>query len=175
MIKECVCSFCGMKFNYDSYGDDFERRCFKHEVLEHLNGDKKCESIIKDVVNELNEKYGVSFSVLDYNFNPYYDDYDGLVKNEIEISFELRGTSDIFIRLTVTCISNTINLTRDMILKELEKYYILESEKRITGVVEFEDWCGGHGADDYIINGMYIRDIMKRLEGKKISIQILED
>lgn len=62
-----------------------------------------------------------------------------------------------------------------MILKELEKYYILESEKRITGVVEFEDWCGGHGADDYIINGMYIRDIMKRLEGKKISIQILED
>lgn len=175
MIKQCVCSLCGKKFNYKDYGDDYERECFKHEVIDHLNGDKKCKRIINDTINDLNQKYKLSFSMIDYKFNPYYDDYIYSGTDEIEISFKLKTSSEIFITLIVKCTDNTINLTKEMIISEIDMYYIKESKKKIIGVVKFEDWCGGHGADDYIINGMYLRDIMKELEGKKVSIQILKD
>lgn len=176
MIKKCICSLCQKEFDFEYYGNSYEKECFKHEVIDHLRGDIVCEDIIKSVVNELNQEYKLNFTIKDYEFNPYYKVWDSSVcGNEIDLSFKLQTSSDIFIRLTTTCIDGEISLTKEKITEMIKKYYIEESEKQITGVVEFEDWCGGNGADDYVINGMYLRDIMKRLKGKKILIQILED
>lgn len=174
MKKICKCSLCGAEFSYAERGDCYIEDCFKHEVLDHLKGDKVCKGIIKDTINDLNQKYKIEFTMIDYRFNPYYSDY-GMEENSIEISFRLKGISTEYVELYIKCVNNEFTLTKEMLIKELNKYYVEATSESYVGVVRFEDWCGGHGADDYIINGMYIRDIMKRLEGKKISIQVLKD
>lgn len=175
MIKQCICSLCNKKFDYTEYGEDFDRECFKHEILDHLKGDKVCENIIKEAIKDLNQKYNTKAVLMEYSFNPYYKDYVGYDdKDNICISFKLSISSDIFLEMDIKYVDNIFSLTKDMVLDEIEKYFIEDTYKKITGIVRFEDYCGGHGADDYRINDMYLRDIMKRLEGKKIEIRILD-
>lgn len=174
MIKQCVCSMCGKEFNYDDYGYDFEAECFKHEIIEHLKGDIKCKEIIEDAINDLNQKYKTDYKISEYDFNPYYSDY-GLGENQISMSFILNLKSkNKQIMIEKQFENETINLTKEDVIKEVNPYYMEDIEEKYIGVVNFEDWCGGHGADDYVINGMYVRDIMSRLKGKKIEIRIID-
>lgn len=40
--------------------------------------------------------------------------------------------------------------------------------------VTFEDWCGVHGTNDYVLDGQYMRDIFGDLERKKIKITVMD-
>lgn len=46
--------------------------------------------------------------------------------------------------------------------------------KNIEGTLRREGWCGGYGADDYIINGTYLKDFLKNKQGKYIKIEIFD-
>lgn len=176
MKEQCICDFCGKVFvSNPDRTDEYKVKCFQHEVMEHMNGEEYFAELIQGCIDKLNKEYGVDFYYEDYDFNPYYENY-GYDNDNINMSFILVVGQK---RITVTFIdfkykNRKFTLGEEEILKALNPYYIENVQKEYEGVLEFEDWCGGHGADDYVLNGMYMRDIMHRLKGKRISIKVLD-
>lgn len=46
--------------------------------------------------------------------------------------------------------------------------------KNIEGTLRYEGWQGGDCVDDYIINGVYLKDFLLNKDGKKIKIEIMD-
>lgn len=153
------CEYCGQKF-YD------KKECLEHEINEH-GGIDKYKRIVYDTLNKLNKKYNMNKFIDEktLDLNIYKSECDGFYYNEIDISFNIENYS-----VEVYVSDDTIE---NIIESELNKVF-LENINNIEGILEYEGWCGGHGNDDYIVNGIYLKDLLLNKEGKRIKIEILD-
>lgn len=159
MIQTYKCEYCGEIFeNKDT--------CFKHEIEEH-EGKEEYYNIIYETLDELNNKYDMSKNINNRNISININscECDGFEYIEIHVSFLL--DNDLII---VDGVENSIIYD---IKKQMEECF-LNSVKNIEGTLTHEGWCGGYGADDYIINGTYLKDFLKNKEGKYIKIEIFD-
>lgn len=153
------CEYCGEIF-YD------KKSCFEHEIDVHGGADRY-KKMIFDILNRLNEKYNENKSIDDKKLDLQIikSECDGFSYIQIQVSFYIE---DYLIEGYAS--DETIE---SRIEYEMNQYF-LENIKTIEGVLEYEGWCGGHGNDDYLINGIYLKDLLLNKEGKKIKIEILD-
>lgn len=150
------CEYCNETF-------EIKEECLKHEIDIH-KGTEKYYSLIRNILNELNNKYNMNKEIksCDIDINPKFS--NGYEWMSFEVSIDLDYTYLINI-------SSSEDFIVDKIKCEMESCY-LDEVNNIEGTLMFEDWCGGDGADDYIINGVYLKDFLYGKQGKHINIQI---
>ncbi|MDY4127699.1 hypothetical protein [Peptostreptococcus porci] len=69
------------------------------------------------------------------------------------------------------------NGSEDNIIYDIKKRMqecFLDGVKNIEGTLRYEGWQGGDCIDDYIINGVYLKDFLLNKDGKKIKIEIMD-
>lgn len=153
------CEYCDETFENK---DD----CFKHEIEKHEGTEEYYEAIY-DTLDELNSKYDMNKKI--DNRSIYIDadlcEVDGYEYIEVHISFCLDGY--------LISKNGSDNTIMDDIIDIMEECF-LNDVKNIEGTLRYEGWCGGDGADDYIINGTYLNDFLKNKKGKHIKIEIFD-
>lgn len=176
MKEQCICSFCDKVFVRTDDADEYKRECFEHEVNEHMNGKEYFKDLIEESIEELNSEYNVEARYKRFGFRPYYTDY-GYGEDQIGMSFVLVLSEDkqVAINYEFKYVEGEFSLDKKGIIEKLTPQYLASVKKEYKGVLGFEDWCGGHGEDDYTLNGMYLRDILRELKGKKIEIRVLDE
>lgn len=159
MILVHKCEYCG---------ETFENRddCFKHEIENH-EGTERYYKAIYDILNELNSKYNMSKNIDDKNISVYMDlcVCNGYEYIESYISFYL---DDCLIN-----VSGSEYIIMHDLKNQMEQCF-LDDLKNIEGTLRHEGWHGGHGADDFIINGTHLKDFLKNKHGKYIKIEIFD-
>jgi len=176
MKKQAVCEYCGQVFDSKDYEYDNEHisECAKHE-MSHLNLIDSFRINVKESLSILYSKYDSKSQFNKIETSVCYDDYYG---KDITYSFEFNSDKikkSYKVSFKVDYDTNKEHIpTNEEIMNEIEKYYISNIKKEYKGKVSFEDFCGGHGEDDYILDNRYIRDIFKELTGKNIEIKILD-
>ena len=169
MIIKTICEECGKEFIGD--GGEIKKQCAEHELTEHYNADKIFKERLRYALSELDNCYQTATS---YQFKKVsvYEDYYGNIEN---VSYYFSISNSEFNKGCEIDVYDYKNIptVRD-IKEEVEKYFKSNIKKHYEGVVRFEDWCGGHGADDYVIDGQYIREIFSELLDKKIKITVIE-
>jgi len=159
MIQVYECEYCGEMFKNR---DD----CFKHEIEKH-EGTERYYKAIYNILNELNSKYDMSKNIDGQNISVDMNlcVCDGYEYIENYISFYLDD-----------CLINVSGSEHIIIhdLKNQMEQCFLDNLKNIEGTLRHEGWCGGYGADDFIINGTYLKDFLKNKEGKHIKIEIFD-
>lgn len=140
--------------------------CFKHEMEEH-EGTDKYYRIIYDILDELNSKYTMNKKINGRNIaiDTNLHECDGYEYIEVSVSFYL---DDYLIAEN----GSEDNIIYD-IKKRMEECF-LDGVKNIEGTLRYEGWQGGDGIDDYIINGVYLKDFLLNKDGKKIKIEIMD-
>lgn len=140
--------------------------CFKHEMDKHQGTDKYYKTIY-ETLDELNSKYDMDKMINSRNISIDVNlcECDGFEYIETYISFCL---DDYLISES----GSEDNVIYD-IKKRMEECF-LDGVKNIEGILRHEGWCEGYGADDYIINGVYLKDFLLSKDGKKIKIEIID-
>lgn len=155
-------------FECEHFGGKFynKKECFDHEINEH-GGLDKYKKIIYDILNKLNQKYNMNKSIdeKELNLNIYNSECDGFYYTEIYVSFDVDNY------LIAACVSD--DTIENIIESEMDKAF-LKDINSIEGILQYEGWCGGHGADAYIINGIYLKDLLFNKSGKRIKIEIID-
>lgn len=169
MQIKTICEKCGKEFIGD--GTEVKRTCIEHEVLEHFNAKVVFKERLEEVLCILDKHYKTETSYLFKDLSIYMD-YCGSFDN-ISYYFNISNNN-----LSKDCVIVVYDYTKipsiTEIREHIEKYFKSNVKKYYEGIVQFEDFCGGDGADDYILDGQYMRDIFKELKGKKIKITIVE-
>lgn len=177
MKKQAVCEYCGKVFeeringeNYYSYKQD----CVEHEIT-HLPLAKDFEYNLSCSLNELDEKYGSESNIIKIDISACWDSYYG---KDITYEFKLENTKinkTISEKIEVPYENKESIPTKEEIMTRLEQHYFIPTlKKEYKGKVSFEDWCGGDGADDYMIGDLYVKNIFHELKGKNIEIKIVD-
>lgn len=153
------CEYCEHKF-YD------KKECFDHEVNEH-DGLDKYKRVIYNTLSKLNQKYNMNKSIdeKELDLNIYNNECDGFYYKDIYVSFHIENHS-----IEAYVSDDTIESIME---SEMNKAF-LQDINCIDGILQYEGWCGGHGADDYIINGIYLKDLLFNKDGKRIKIEITD-
>lgn len=120
---------------------------------------KEYETMVLEVVEVLNEQYEKEYQVTDCQIDVYSDC--------TYICFLLNGER---VKIDITNPQSPQEGVRTLIKEVLTGYYT----NTYIGTVYYEDWCGGHGADDYMLNNIYMRDIMSRFVGKRVRISVID-
>ena len=174
MDKQVVCQYCGKVFyekDYE-YGDEYLKECAIHEVS-HLNLEEKFKDKLEDAINILDKKYKSDTKLIKLNINTIYDEsyYGTYIEYKINIKINnINKQSIIEVQFED---KENIPTIKD-IVDNLEKHYKSEIDKEYIGNVLYEEYCGGEGADDYMIGNQYVRDIFKQLKGKKVILKVIE-
>lgn len=173
MKNQVVCEFCGKVFSKDLSVIDLKKECFRHEVLEHLNGEETLKNYIEKAISELNKEYSIEGAYSNYVFNPYYT--DGMYEEDrVEVTFDLRIKDCCYnVSVEFICKDMKMYVDKNDIKQEISRYYRKE-KKEFTGIVKEDAWCGGYGSGDYLLDGVNLGDLLGDLVGKKISIKIIE-
>lgn len=169
MIIKTICEECGKEFIGD--GGEIKKNCVEHELMEHYNADKIFKERLSNVLYSLDNCYQTK-TLYQFKGVSVYEDYYGGIEN-VSYYFNINNdkiNKDLQIDVYDYTKIPTINDIREII----EKYFKSNIKKYYEGVVKFEDFCGGYGADDYILDGQYIRQIFNELLDKKIKITIIE-
>lgn len=177
MKKQAVCEYCGKVFeerineeNYYNYKQD----CVEHEIT-HLPLAKDFEFNLSCALNELDEKYDSESNILKIDISACWESYYG---RDITYDFKIENTKikNIMIeKIEVPYESKEKIPTKEEIMTLLEQHYFIPTiQKEYKGTVSFEDYCGGLGADDYMIGDLYVKDIFHELKGKNIKINIID-
>lgn len=177
MLKIVKCQYCGKEFvkKEEDY-DDYVRECALHEI-EHLHIKEQFENNLQDAIKVLNHKYDSTSDYKNYNLDVEQlgyevDDINYIIYN-FELTIDKNIQKDIQIYGKYKDFKNC--LATQEIIDEIEKYYKSNIKKMYEGKVTFEDWLGGNGANDYVLDGQYMRDIFAELLGKKIKITVVDD
>lgn len=159
MIQVYECEYCGEIFKNR---DD----CFKHEIENH-EGIERYYKAIYNILNELNGKYDMSKNIDGQNISVDMNSCvcDGYEYTENYISFYL---DDCLIN-----VSGSEYIIMHDLKNQMEQCF-LDNLKNVEGTLRYEGWCGGHGEDDFIINGTYLKDFLKNKDGKHIKIEIFD-
>ncbi len=177
MIKKVVCKYCNKEFIKDNY--EYYRylsECAEHE-MSHLNLKEEFKNNLISALNSMDKKYNCESNYWSCTVDLYYySNYNN--DDPSAVSYTSCFDSNKFEKKKITINVDYDNLehvpTENEIIQRIEKYYVSEIKKEYSGIVEFEDWCGGYGADDYVLNGQYIKNIFEQLKGKKIKITVLD-
>ncbi|WP_039230611.1 hypothetical protein [Clostridium haemolyticum] len=177
MLKIVKCQYCGKEFieTEEDYGE-YIRECVLHEI-EHVHIKKCFEENLKNALRILDRKYNTVSNNENYNIDAISTGYDNNDINYIAYNFTLIINKDIYKDIELWGGHREFKHcpTIQEIINEIEKYYKSNIKKTYEGVVTFEDWMGGNGANDYVLDGQYTRDIFKELLGKKIKITVVDD
>lgn len=153
------CEYCGKIF-YE------KQECLNHEINEHSEM-YKYKKIIYDTLNSLNKKYNMNKLIKENSLiiDIKQKECEGFSYANIDLSFyideyEIKETS-------------SADLIIDKIKKSMNECFLLDVNS-VEGTLDYEEFCGGDGADDYIINGIYLKDLLLNKEGKYIKIEITD-
>lgn len=173
MIKKVICQYCGKEFLENDYEyDDYIPECEIHE-MSHLNLKEKFEINLQQALNRLDQKYNCKSHYQNCSVDLYRNyNYDDEITYDCDFSSDKFETIHLQIKVDYEQLENVP--TTETIISDIEKYYIAEIKKEYIGIVEYEDWCGGDGADDYVLDGQYMGDIFRELKGKKVLIKVLD-
>ena len=176
MIKKAVCDKCGREFIEvveDGIVNNIAKECLEHELVEHFNVNKTFETELVKAISKLDSVYNTTTKYEFKDVSVYENYYNGIEK--IEYTFKIENEKIKSKEVDIVIYENyTIVPTSEKISKIIEKHFKSSVKKYYEGVVEFEEWCGGNGADDYVLDGDYMNSILRELLGKKIRILVLD-
>lgn len=177
MKKQAVCQYYGKVFeevDENNITHEYLSECATHEV-EHLNTKATFKNNLEETLKVLDNKYDSVSSYNKISVHTCYDEH--YYGTDITYSFNLQSNKldkNYNIEIVVQYEDKeNIPATKD-IIEKIEKYYICNIKKEYKGLITYEDWCGGDGADDFMIGDRYIRDVFQELRGKTIEIKILD-
>lgn len=158
-------------------GKQFKDReeCLRNEVKE-LNIKGKYEDIFKDVIQKLNDEFSTKAELLSFDIRCYHDYYEcdnievnaKIVSNHVEdiINYSFTDYYDY---------KDYTMKTSDEIYKSIrDLHFTPKIQSKYVGILSFEDYMGGHGADDYTIGEVHMRTIYNAFKGKKVELKIIE-
>ena len=178
MKKQSVCEYCGKifeeKFDKEGYANNYKMECVKHEIT-HLDLEEKFRTNLIHALIQLDIKYNSSSIIEKIEVNACWDSYYGK-----DITYTFRISNDK--------INNTIESeievyyenkekvpTSNEIISQLEHHFFIPTiNQKYEGIFRFEGFCGGDGADDFIIGESYMKTIYKAFEGKKVRIEVID-
>lgn len=169
LIIKTICEECGKEFIGD--GGEVKKKCVEHELIEHYSADKLFNERLNNVLLDLDTHYKTKTS-FSFKGVSVYEDYYGGIEN---ISYYFNISNDNLNKdLQIDVYDYTQIPTIRDIKNAIEKHFKANIKKYYEGIVKFEDFSGGNGADDYVLDGQYMRSICQELVDKKIRITILE-
>lgn len=153
------CDYCGKIF-YD------KQECLNHEENEHSEV-YNYKKVIYDTLHSLNKKYNMNKQIKEnsLSIDMRQKECEGFYYTNIYLSFYI---GDYYINENAS-----EELIVDKIKKDMDECF-LRDVNSIEGTLKYEGFCGGDGADDYIVNGIYLKDLLLNKEGKYIKIEITD-
>lgn len=181
MKKQAVCEYCGKTFDKKSDKEqsrkdyyNYKQDCVEHEIT-HLNLREKFVCNLSDALDFLDKKYGQTSNILKVEVSVCYDSYYG---KDITYEFKVENSAikeNIQFKITVSYDNKEEIPTSKEIIAQLEHHFFIPKIKnKYEGEFCFEDWCGGDGANDYMIGESYMRTIYEAFKGKKVRIEVIE-
>lgn len=177
MKNQAVCEYCGKIFEEkkdSEYYHNYEQECVEHEIT-HLNLEEDFRNNLTEVLNIIDKKYNSESKISYIKVSACWDSYYG---KDITYEFEIRNTkiAEKITQKIEVQYNNKENIpASEEIINLLEQnFFIPTIENKYEGLVKFEDWCGGDGADDYMVGDSYISTIFKAFKGKKVRIEVIE-
>ena len=146
MIIKIICEKCNKEF----VGSDNKKKCVEHELIEHYNANVVFKTNLAECLFQLDNIYNTNttYSFKEISIN---EDYNGEIEN-ISYCFEIINNQfkkDVQIYIyEYQCIPSISDIR-----SEIEKYFKSFVKKHYEGIVSYEDFLGGYGADDYILDG----------------------
>ena len=177
MKKQAVCEYCDQIFeehiDINDYRD-YKKECVEHEVT-HLNLEEKFTNNLKNALNELDRKYNSISTISKIDVSACWDTYYG---RDVIYDFELHNTTldkIISSKIKVSYGDKEKIPTSEEIINKLEQHFFIPMvNQKYEGIFTFEGYCGGNGADDYMIGESYMRTIYKAFKDKKVRIEVME-
>jgi len=176
MKKQAVCEYCGQIFEEHTDPNDYrdyKKECIEHEIT-HLNLEEKFRNNLKNALNELDRKYHGLSTISKIDVSACWDSYYG---RDVTYDFELHNTTlnkTIDSKIEVHYSDKEKVPTSEEIINKLEQHFFIPVvNQKYEGKFTFEDYCGGDGANDFMIGESYMRTIFRAFEGKKVRIEVI--
>lgn len=177
MKKQAVCEYCGMVFEEkpdNEYYYNYKLACVEHEIT-HLNLEGDFRNNLKESLDRIDKKYKSESKISKINVSACWDSYYG---KDITYDFEVKNTKidiNIIHKIEVQYNEKENVPTSDEIIKLLEHHFFIPTiDNKYEGLFRYEDFCGGDGADDFMIGESYMHTIYEAFKGKKVRIEVIE-
>lgn len=162
------CSVTGKQFTD-------ERECLNHEI-ESRGIPEAYKGNFEKALKSVASKFEVEVEIVDFKVCAYVD-FDDFY--EIVVDYTLSSPS--FESLIRSTLKDHYDF-HDFKVKSSEEFAQLltslhftpKLQNKYVGVFFFEDYMGGHGADDYLIGHHTMRSIYNAFAGKTVELKVIE-